>query len=344
MSAAIHTTIDPTSLPPWLMAPLQEALALPRAQAVLLASLPGLAAFEAGQALAKAWLCEQGEGRSPACGVCPACHLFDQRSHPDAHWLLPAALRVRLGWQEAEAEGAGKAKPSQEIRIDEVRAMLGFAQATRGRSRGKVVLIHPAEALNLVAANALLKTLEEPGGSLRFVLVSEAAEALLPTIRSRCQCIALPAPASEQGTAWLLGRQSGLDPLDAAALLRGAGDRPQQALDWLRAGLSAPALAAFPRAVARAELGDFSTWPVAAVIDLLQRLCGDLLRVTQGAQPRYFAPEQLPKARQSAPLLAWAATLRAARAKADHPLQLALWLEALALQAQAALRAACKGG
>lgn len=329
-----------TPIAPWLQAPLVEALALPRAHAVLLASLPGLAAFEAGQALAQAWLCEGGDGRSPACGQCSACHLFGQRSHPDAHWLLPAALRVKLGWQEPEAEG--KAKPSQEIRIDEVRAMLGFAQGTRGRSRGKVVVIHPAEALNLVAANALLKTLEEPGGSLRFVLVTEAAEQLLPTIRSRCQRIEIPAPSTAQGTAWLLAQQPKLDALDAAALLRAAGDRPQQALDWLRAGLTAPALAAFPRAVARAELGDFSTWPVAAVIDLLQRLCSDLLRVTQGAAPQFFAPEQLPKARHSAPLLAWATELRSARAKSDHPLQLALWLEALGLQAQAALRAACK--
>ncbi len=327
-------------LAPWLRAPLQTALALPRAHAVLLSSLPGLGAFEAGQALARAWLCEQGDGRQPACGQCQACHLFDQRSHPDAHWLLPAALRVKLGWQEAEAEG--KAKPSQEIRIDEVRAMLGFAQGTRGRSRGKVVLIHPAEALNLVAANALLKTLEEPGGSLRFVLVSEASEALLPTLRSRCQQVVVPAPDAEQGSQWLRGQQPGLDATDALALLRAAGQRPQQAMDWLRAGLTAPALAAFPRAVARADLGDFSTWSAAAVIDLLQRLCADLLRVTQGSTPQYFAAEQLPKARQPAPLLAWADELRAARAKADHPLQLALWLEALGLRAQAALRAACK--
>lgn len=327
-------------LAPWLRAPLAEALALPRAHAVLLASLPGLGAFDAGQALAQAWLCEAGDGRRPACGQCSACHLFSQRSHPDAHWLLPAALRVQLGWQEHEAEG--KAKPSQEIRIDEVRAMLGFAQATRGRSRGKVVLIHPAEALNVVAANALLKTLEEPGGSLRFVLVSEAADALLPTLKSRCQRIQVPAPDRAEGSAWLLAQQPALDPGDAAALLRAAGDRPQQALSWLRAGLTAPALAAFPRAVARAELGDFSTWPVAAVIDLLQRLCADLLRVTQGAAPQFFAATQLPKARHSAPLLAWGDALRSARAKADHPLQLALWLEALGLQAQHALRAACK--
>jgi DNA polymerase-3 subunit delta' len=332
--------VSAAPLAPWLQAPVQEALALPRAHAVLLNSLPGLGAMAAGQALAQAWLCEGNGGRGPACGSCPACHLFSQRSHPDAHWLLPAALRVQLGWQEPEAEG--KAKPSQEIRIDEVRAMLSFAQGTRGRSRGKVVLIHPAEALNTVAANALLKTLEEPGGSLRFVLVSEAAEGLLPTIRSRCQAIAVPLPDLQQGAAWLAAQQPGLTALDAQALLRAAGSRPQQVLDWLRAGLTAPALAQFPRAVSRADLGDFSAWRPAAVIDLLQRLASDLLRLASGAAPQFFDVAQLPKVQQTAPLLSWAAELRAARAKAEHPLQLALWLEALAVQAQAALRAACR--
>jgi len=331
-----------SALAPWLQAPLAQALALPRAHAVLLSSLPGLGAFAAGQALAQAWLCEAGDGSRPACGHCPACHLFAQRSHPDAHWLLPALLRVQLGWQEPEAEG--KAKPSQEIRVDEVRAMLGFAQATRGRSRGKVVLIHPAEALNTVAANALLKTLEEPGGSLRFVLVSEAPAALLPTIRSRCQTVPLGLPEPAAAATWLCAERPTLTPMDAAALLRAAGGRPQQVLDWLERGLTAPQLAGFPRAVARADLGDFSTWKPAALIDLLQRLAADLLRVCAGAAPQYFAADQLPKARHSAPLQAWSAQLRAAQRKADHPLQWPLWLEALGVQAQQALKLACRSG
>lgn len=330
-----------TTLPPWLEAPLDRALALPRAHAVLLDSRPGLAAFEAGQALAQAWLCESPAAGGRACGRCTACHLFAQRSHPDAHWLLPALLRVQLGWEEA-ASGEGKPKPSKEIRVDEVRALLSFAQSTSGRGRGKVVLIHPAEAMNGVAANALLKTLEEPGGNLRFVLVSEDSAALLPTIRSRCQAVPLNEPEPAAAAEWLRAQAQDLSAAEAQALLRASGTRPAQALAWLRNGLSAPQLAAFPRAVARAELGDYSTWTPAATIDLLQRLAADLLRVTAGAPPQFFAPEQLPKARHALPLQAWAQSLRAARAKADHPLQLALWLEALGLQAQAALRAACR--
>ena len=67
-----------------------------------------------------------------------------------------------------------------------MRDAVEFAQRTSGRGRGKVVLVYPAERMNHVTANALLKTLEEPAGDLRFVLASEAAHQLLPTIRSRC--------------------------------------------------------------------------------------------------------------------------------------------------------------
>ena len=110
----------------------------------------------------------------------------------------------------------------------------------------------------------------------------------------------------------------------------------------MQVGLSAPRLAEFPRLVARGELGEFTAWKPRALIDLLQRLATDLLRVTAGAAPQYFEPAQLPKARQAAPLQAWAAELRGARSHAEHPLQWALWLEALGVGAQAALRQACR--
>jgi DNA polymerase III subunit delta' len=196
--------------------------------------------------------------------------------------------------------------------------------------------------MNAVSANALLKTLEEPGGALRFVLVSEDSAALLPTIRSRCQAVPVLEPQAAAAAQWLRTQAQDLDAADAIALLRASGGRPAQALGWLRAGLGAPQLAAFPRAVARADLSDFGTWPPAATLDLLQRLCTDLSRVVAGAAPQFFAPEQLPKARHAAPLQAWGEQLRAARAKAEHPLQLPLWLEALGLQARDALRLACR--
>ena len=67
-----------------------------------------------------------------------------------------------------------------------MRDAVEFAQRTAGRGRGKAMLVYPAERMNHITANALLKTLEEPPGDLKFVLASEAAHQLLPTIRSRC--------------------------------------------------------------------------------------------------------------------------------------------------------------
>ena len=69
--------------------------------------------------------------------------------------------------------------------------------------RAKVILIHPAQAMNMIAANALLKTLEEPAGRLRLVLTAHDPEALLPTVRSRCQRLRLDAAAAAQALAWL---------------------------------------------------------------------------------------------------------------------------------------------
>ena len=101
-----------------------------------------------------------------------------------------------------------KAKPSKEIRVDAVRAAIEWGQKTSSRGGAKVILIHPAQAMNPTAANALLKTLEEPAGPLRLVLTTNDPEALLPTVRSRCQRLRLDLPPAAQALA-LAGRAAG---------------------------------------------------------------------------------------------------------------------------------------
>ncbi|WP_164845923.1 DNA polymerase III subunit delta' [Inhella crocodyli] len=323
--------------PPWVERALREALQIQRSHALLIAGPSGLGQFELAQALMAAWLCEDHAPGSPACGHCAACHLVGQRSHPDATWLLPAARRVALGWEPVE-ESSSKAKPSQEIRIDEVRAVLGFAQSTPARGVAKVIGVFPAEAMNTIAANALLKTLEEPGGVLRFAIATEALDELLPTVRSRCQILPLRMPPREEAAAWL--EAEGVK--DAAALLTLAGGQVLRAQAWASAGWDVSKLHALPRAVAQGDLGAWSAATPAQLIDLLQRLVHDLLAVVAGAPAHYFAGVALPKVRHAAPLQRWAASLREARQRSDHPLQWALWLEALALEGQHALRAACQ--
>ncbi|MEH0165597.1 DNA polymerase III subunit delta' [Roseateles microcysteis] len=320
---------------PWLREPLQASLGL-RSHALLMQGPNGVGQFELAMELAAAWLCEASQGLAPACGQCASCKLLQSRTHPDFQLLVPEALRESLGLADESVESetkASKTKPSREIKIDAVRATLAFAQATSARGRAKVVVIYPAEALNTVAANALLKTLEEPSGVLRFVLASDAPEDLLPTIRSRCQAVSLALPPHALAVRWL--SEQGMD--QAEVLLKAAGGRPRLAQAWAQDGLTAAAWLALPKRLARGEVAAVSDWPVPRAIDVLQRLNHDLVRMAHGAGPSYFPAEALPKLRQAAPLQAWGQVLQRAMRHAEHPLNAGLLLESLVGQGQSAM-------
>ena len=181
----------------WLRRPLTELLRQ-RGHAWLLQGPSGIGQYELALALASAWLCEQPTEEGTACGNCPSCHAIEVRTHADLCVLMPEVAMQELGWpldEKAQADiDDKKRKPSREIRVEAMRDAVGFAQRTSARGRGKVVLVYPAERMNTITANALLKTLEEPVGDVRFVLASEAAWQLLPTIRSRCPMPHRPSP------------------------------------------------------------------------------------------------------------------------------------------------------
>ncbi|MET0520224.1 MAG: DNA polymerase III subunit delta' [Burkholderiaceae bacterium] len=326
---------------PWLAQPLRQALASARSHALLVQGPAGVGQFDLALLLAQAWLCEAPRADGSACEACASCRLFHSHTHPDFQLLVPEALRESLGWGAPEGEGAtpakeSKTKPSREIKIDAVRAMLSFAQATSARGRAKVVVVYPAEALNTVAANALLKTLEEPAGRLRFVLASSAPEALLPTIRSRCQPLPLALPDRAPALQWLA--EQGVEAPEI--LLAAAGGRPQEARDWFEAGLRAQAWLQLPQRLARGEAQALADWPQPRAIDALQRLSHDLLRRAHGAPPSYFPADSLPSPKLAAPLLAWDAALRRAARHAEHPLNAGLLMESRFAQGHQALREA----
>ncbi len=227
---------------PWI-ARQARALLAQRGHAWLLHGPSGLGQLELALLLARAWLCEQPTPDG-ACGHCPSCHSMDVRTHADFLLLMPEDEMLALGWplpEAAQAElDAKKRKPSRDIRVDAMRDATTFAQRTSARGRGKVAVLYPAERMNHAAAGALLKTLEEPPGEVRFILASCAAHLLLPTIRSRCQGCALPWPPEEQALAWLTAHD--IAHAEAAVLLRAAGGRPGQAL-----ALAAAPLEAAPR-------------------------------------------------------------------------------------------------
>lgn len=330
---------------PWLVQPLAAVLGREQGHALLVTGPPGVGQFELALAVAHAWLCEAPEGPARlqgACGVCAACRLVAAHSHPDLLVLLPEALREALGWAPADDAGtdkASKAKPSKEIKVDAVRAAVQFAQSTSARGRSKVIVVFPAEQMNGIAANALLKTLEEPPGAARFVLATEAPDALLPTIRSRCQALPLALPEAKAAAAWLEAQGVG----SPATMLAATGGQVQKVLDWQAQGLGAAPWTALPRALAQGEAGPLGGWPLPEVLAILQRVCHDAMCLAAGAGPRYFPPaafEGLSALRGAAalPRLAdWSRELTRLVRHAEHPYAAALALEAVVAQARQAL-------
>lgn len=139
------------------------------------------------RALAEHWAAQllcQRPAAAGACGECKACQLLAAGTHPDYFVLEP---------EEAE-------KP---IRVDQVRDLVGFVVQTAQLGGRKVVLLEPAEAMNVNAANALLKSLEEPSGDTVLLLISHQPSRLLPTIKSRCVQQACPLPGAAASLEWL---------------------------------------------------------------------------------------------------------------------------------------------
>jgi DNA polymerase-3 subunit delta' len=254
---------------------------------------------------------------------------------------MPEAQMIDLGWPLSEKAQSDiddkKRKPSLDIRVDAMRDAIEFSQRTSARGRGKAVLIFPAEQMNAVTANALLKTLEEPPGDVKFVLASESAHQLLPTIRSRCQAHIMVWPDAPAALQWL-GSQ-GLDTKEASVLLRAAGGRPDDVRLWINAGRTASDWALFPAAMGRGDSGFVKDWPAAQLIDAMQKLCHDAVAVNQGATPRFFEGASLTAVARTRliNLTDWGSKLAQARKTADHPFNLGLMQEALVSQAQTAL-------
>ena len=174
--------------PVWIQQQLVSLLAQ-RGHAWLIQGPSGLGQYDLAMAMARAWLCENPTEQG-ACGTCGSCHAIDVRTHADLCVLMPETEMLARNWPLSEkAQGEiddKKRKASKEIRVDAMRDAVEFSQRTSARGRGKAVVVFPAERMNNITANALLKTLEEPPGDVKFVLASEAAHQLLPTIRSRC--------------------------------------------------------------------------------------------------------------------------------------------------------------
>ncbi len=152
-------------------------------------------------------LCERPE-QGAECGTCKGCHLFSAGTHPDFKYI-------------------GLEESASQIKIEQIRESRSFFANTALIGKYKILLLSPAESLNLNAANAFLKNLEEPAPGTLLFLVSHQPGLLLPTIRSRCQQIKFTHPEKKLALSWLEQTISKEQAILSLALANGA---PLQAL------------------------------------------------------------------------------------------------------------------
>jgi DNA polymerase-3 subunit delta' len=331
---------------PWHRGVLSRLLAdrgrLPHA--LLVHGPAGIGKIEFARSLAASVLCETPR-KGLACGTCPSCHWFSQGNHPDFREIVPESA---LEDEEGDDAGVGakveKAK-SLVIKIEQVRAVADFMALTTHRAGYRVLLIHPAEAMHPAAANALLKTLEEPPAHTLIVLVSDQPARLLATIRSRCRLLPLAAPPREEALEWLRAQ----DVAAPESALAGAGGAPLLARDLAEppeaelrkrvlAELSRPSGAdpvQFAAGMEKANVERFIYW--------MQTWVHDLLRMRLAGEARHhgdLAPAL--KARAQAAdvegLFALERELAMARSLASHPLNARLVAEHLLMAYNQATR------
>ena len=271
-----------------------------------------------------------------ACGVCKACHWLSQGAHPDFLLLQPESMAEEDGEEAEESETRkSKRKPSKHIRIEQIRTMQDTLATGSHQAGLRVIIIEPAEAMQPVTANALLKSLEEPPPDTLFLLVSDEASRLLPTIRSRCQQVPVAPPERNIALAWLRGQ--GVK--DADALLSYAGGAPLKALALAESG---DVRREFTRRMAEPRpdplaLTDFcQTLEPLTVVTWIQQWAYDLARAAMTGEVRYHGAQRerlvaLGGKLDMRKLHRFTRELCEARALARHPLNARLFFEAIFL-------------
>ncbi|MCB1866410.1 MAG: DNA polymerase III subunit delta' [Chromatiales bacterium] len=201
-----------TELPPWLVEPWQALWASERADrlhhALMITGAAGTGRRLLAERLAAALLCTRPDAQGAPCGHCAECHLLAAGSHPNRFSVQP---------EEGRALG-----------IDAIRDLGDALLLSGSRGRRRIGIVHAADSMTIAAANALLKTLEEPPAGVVLILVAERPGRLPATVRSRCHRLGVRAPSAAIARAWL-GAQIA-EPQRAPALLDAAGGAPFAAL------------------------------------------------------------------------------------------------------------------
>lgn len=176
--------------------------------AYLLTGPAGSNKTAAAYAFAQAILCEKG-----GCGTCDDCKRIERRTHPDIHYFEP--------------EGA------QGYLVEQVRNIVAEVPLSPIRAKGKVYILDRVGMLGVQAANAFLKTLEEPTPNVTFILMGRTREAVLPTIVSRCQVVPFRhIPATE--AAGILSQKTGVADVQARIAIEACDGSVTKAMAFAR--------------------------------------------------------------------------------------------------------------
>jgi len=243
--------------------------------ALLMSGPVGVGKRHFAHALAAFLLCESRSGY--ACGRCRSCAQLAAGNHPNALLLSSEGLHGLALTDSGRGEQGlahwtpDKDSKKRDIAIAAVRKMIDMLVLSSHYQSAKVVLIDPADALNLSSVNSLLKTIEEPPPETHLLLLSERPQALLPTLRSRCQKIAFAVPEESAALQWLQAQQASAD----AALLREARGAP----------LAALALAASDERARHRDWSELCT----ALLAMKQEPIGAAQRVGKDDAPAFLA-------------------------------------------------------
>jgi DNA polymerase-3 subunit delta' len=317
--------------------------------AILFHGAAGIGKADFMEAFAQSLLCENVRPDGHACGQCASCNWFAQHNHPDYRRVRPEALEDEPAPDGEEGGDADKKKsskaPSKEIKIEQIRNLADFMNISTHRQGLRVVVLYPAEALNMPASNALLKTLEEPPPGTVFLLASNSLDRLLPTILSRCRKFALPMPEHVQALAWL--KEQGV--ADADGWLREQGGAPLAALAQAETGnreemdalLQLLAHPSVESALKTADRLQKASLPM--LVAWQQRWLYDVFSYKLSGAVRYYPRYQKELAAlaanvHTASLMRAIKSTNDRRAVADHPLSPKLFVEDMLLDYTACCR------
>ena len=259
-----------------------------KAQAFIFSGRKGIGQLEFSEYLAQSLLCEQPTQAQFACGSCRSCQWFEQGTHPNFYRLEPEALLVESDLDATQAlsdskqsseDTNSKKKLSQQITIDQIRHLDQFLYLSGHQSGRKILLIHPADCMNVSAANAMLKRIEEPPPQVLFFLVTDRLQALIPTIVSRCMRITLPYPDRLSVKNWL--HQEGIE--ENSIDLSWFGTSPQLVKRYLEAGYSAYYVALIEKLSSPMQLDPITLaeklhkQELSMIVSWLQKWCYDLV-------------------------------------------------------------------